>query len=528
MVEIKNKENLNPTRAIYSIIGNIMATPEKLQDPSFVLSSRDFVDQFHKIIFSAVGKIIYSNINIKNVTPIDVDNYLSSYPALYKVWSDNNGLKYCTDALEMKNSNAYDGDYITIKKFSLLRNYIENGIDVTSIFDFETNDLVKLTKENVNLEKLDIGDIVEHFTNKIIDIRDDWQSESETIKDFKAGDDLDGLLERLKLNPDLGFPFINKMYNTLFRGMRKGKFLLRSGATGTGKTRQAIMDVCSLACTSMYVTGEGWINLGPAKPALLISTEIDQEELQTIMLAFITGVADSDIKNGNYDKATEIRLKKGIEILKGSKLSLSYIEDFSISDIEMKIEQHIINEGVEYVAFDYIQMTPKLSKSMNTNFGTTLREDQILVHFASALKNIATRYKIFIESSTQLNRGSKEVENRDASSLRGGLSTADKIDYGILTFKVTNDDLSALSPILKKGFGEETPNFSHWVFKNRAGIDHIIIWTYMDLGTMREKILFVTDYNYLINDNLIETSIEIDDEIEESTSEISNVKNVTF
>ena len=38
----------------------------------------------------------------------------------------------------------------------------------------------------------------------------------------------------------------------------------------------------------------------------------------------------------------------------------------------MKIEQYIINEGVEYVSFDYIQMVPKLSKTMQ-NFGQNLR-----------------------------------------------------------------------------------------------------------------------------------------------------------
>ena len=138
------------------------------------------------------------------------------------------------------------------------------------------------------------------------------------------------------------------------------------------------------------------------------------------MLAFISGIPDSDIKDGNYDSGTLERLNKAKEVLKRAPLFASYIEDFSISDIKMKIEQYIIHEKVGYVSFDYIQMTPKLSKSMQQSFGQNLREDQVLVHFSAALKNIATRYDIFLQSSTQLNRGSKEVENRDATSLRGG------------------------------------------------------------------------------------------------------------
>src|SRR5699024_8161637 len=147
--------------------------------------------------------------------------------------------------------------------------------------------------------------------------------------------------------PDMGFPFQNGYYNKLFRGMRKGKFLLRSGSTGTGKTRQAIKDMCTVACSEIYVQGQGWQSLGPSAPALFISTELDKDEVQLIMLAFLSGIPESDIKDGNYDAGTLQRLNKAKQILKDSPLFASYIEDFSISDIEMKIEQYIINEGVQ-------------------------------------------------------------------------------------------------------------------------------------------------------------------------------------
>lgn len=81
------------------------------------------------------------------------------------------------------------------------------------------------------------------------------------------------------------------------------------------------------------------------------------------------------------------------------------------------------------------------------------------------------------------------------------LSTADKIDHGVLTFKTTQEDKNNLKHILSKGFNSgKEPNFSHWIYKNRAGIDHIIIWTKFDLGNLREEALFVTDYDYNIVD----------------------------
>lgn len=513
---------LNPTRAIYNFFGSVMQDPGILKQPEIILGERDFVQSFHKIVFAAMNNLVFSSNNLESITPIDVDNYLASYPTYYKVWDENSGVEYLNNAKNLANTQIANKDYDMIKKFSLLRNYVENGIDVSDIYEYESTDLGKLTESNKVLENTSINEIVEHFTQKAIGIRNDWNVADGIVKDFKAGDDLDGLLDRLIENPDLGFPFQNLLYNSLFRGMRKEKFMLRSGATGTGKTRQAIRDMVSVACSKIWVTGLGWQSLGPSFPALFISTEIEQEELQTIILAYLTGIPDSDIKNGNYDAATRKRLEEAIEILKEAPLFMSYIEDFSISDIEMKIEEYIIKENVQYVAFDYVQMTPKLSKTMNANFGTTLREDQILVHFSSALKGIASRYDIFLESSTQLNRGSKEIENRDASSLRGGLATADKVDYGILTFKVTKTEKDGLKHILQQGFGDEegkAPDFSHWVYKNRAGLDHVVIWTKMNLGTMREEVLFVTDYDF----NLIEmegTEIQFE-EVEDSNEDIS-------
>lgn len=516
---------LNPTRAIYNFFGSVMKSPDILKAPEIILGDRDFVQSFHKIVYAALNNIIFSNRdNISDISPIDVDNYLAKYPNYYRVWEENNGVEYLNNAKQVSNTQIANKDYETIKKFSLLRNYVENGIDVSDIYEYDSNDLGALTESNKVLENTSINEIIEHFTQKAIEIRNEWNVDDGKVKDFKAGDDLDGLLDRLVENPDLGFPFQNLMYNTLFRGMRKEKFMLRSGATGTGKTRQAIRDMVSIACEKIWVTGLGWKSLGPSFPALFISTEIEQEELQTIMLAYLTGIPDSDIKNGNYDAATRKRLEEAIEILKKAPLFMTYIEDFSISDIEMKIEEYIVKENVQYVAFDYVQMTPKLSKTMSDNFGTTLREDQILVHFSSALKGIAGRYGIFLESSTQLNRGSKEIENRDASSLRGGLATADKVDYGVLTFKVSQKEKDGLKHILQQGFGgdvQKTPDFSHWVYKNRAGLDHVVIWTKMNLGTMREEVLFVTDYDF----NLIEingTEIEFES-VDTMPEEIENV-----
>ena len=515
-----NQNALNPPRAIYSVIGNLCKNPQQLRDPDLYLSETDFAQEFHKIIFSAIHNLAFTSGDTTKIDHIDIDNYLASYPKLYKIWEKHNGMGYIQDSIEHANPETFRSNYERLKKFALLRHYVENGFDVSDLYDYQSVDLVTQDTGMKLIDKMSVQEIIEHYTMKMLNIRDSFNT-GQASKDFKAGDDLDTLLEDLNKEPEFGYPFKNGFYNAIFRGMRTTKFMLRSAGTGAGKTRQALADMCNAACSSIFDIDKGrWVSNGPSHPCLFISTELEKREVQTIMLAFISGIDEQIIKDGRYEAGTLQRLQKAIEILKDSPVFCVYVDDFSISDIEMIIERYIIEENVRYVAFDYIQMTPKLSRSMAKAFGSNLREDQVLVQFSAALKILANKYDVFIESSTQLNRSAKEASNRDTTALRGGSATADKVDHGLMTFVAGADDHKNLKHILEKGFHKK-PNYSHWIYKNRSGRNNCIIWTDMDLGTMREQTLFVTDTDYNLINNIEEILIDYDDraiEEERSTS----------
>ena len=498
---------LSSPRSTYSVLGNICKNPHLLRESEVHLSDKDFDQEFHKVAFSAINNIAYSGAEATKINEIDIDNYLSAYPKLYKIWEKHNGLSYIRDCMSHANEKTFMSNYKRLKKFSLLRFYIQNGIDISDLFDYKSMDLNEQESGMKTIDKMDIQEIIDHYTMKIINIRDDFDIGQES-KDFKAGDELDELLDKLNTEPEMGYPFRNGFYNAVFRGMRRHKFMLRSAGTGGGKTRLALADICNVACDTIYDYDKGWVSNGPAYPSLFISTEIEKEELQTIMLVFITGIDDTIIKDGKYSQPVLERLQKGIEVLKRAPIYCVYVDDFSVSDIEMIIEKHIITYGVSEVAFDYIQMTPKLSRSMAKSFGSNLREDQILVQFSAAMKNLANKYNIYLTTSTQLNRSAKEIENRDTTALRGGSATADKVDHGLMTFRATAKDHDNLKHILEQGFHDK-PNYSHWVYKNRSGINNLIIWSTMNLGTMREDPLFVTDIDFnLLDINPLDISFE--------------------
>jgi len=495
---------LNPTRSIGIVLGEFCKNPQLLRSSKLKLTPNDFMQEFHKIVFGAINNLVYSNASLKSINEADIDNYLSTYPKYYAIWSESDGITYLNQSIEYSKAELYDSALIEIKKYALLRKYVNNGIEISDLYDFNNVDPNIANQGAKVINEMSIEDIVNHYMSKMLAIRSEITSDTGSdIVQFELKDDIDTLLERLNETPEMGHGFTNPYYNTLFRGMREGKFMLRSGSTGSSKTRSAIRDMLNVACDELYELGTGnWIKTGKGYPILFISTELNKQELQVIALAYLSGLTTSDIEQGNFDNTQLRRLNKAIEVLKRSQMHFVYMEEFSVTDLEMIIEDHVINNGIKYCVFDYIQNNGKLSKALQEEFGHTMREDEVILNLSKKLKMLSEKFNIFMLSSTQLNAKEKDPDNRishSENSLRGSKSVPDKVDYGLIITQANSKDLKALEPILAKGFNKK-PNYATWVYKNRANIKDIVIWSYYDMGNMREEPLFVTDYDY----NLVE------------------------
>ena len=480
---------LTPKRAIYNAIGAICKKPSLLTMDGINLVINDFEEDFYKIVFGAVNNIIIDKPAISHVTEVDVDNYLADNSKAYKIYEDNNGFSFISSAIKNSNVELFEQNYAWIKKYSLLRDFNTYGFDVTEIYNPQHFDMKFQQEQITKLEKMDLSNIIEHFTLKMIKIKNDWNI-SGNHHSYEISEGLDTLLEKLKESPDYGYPFMNKYYNAVFRGMRFGKLMIKSAGTGVGKTRTALTDIASVACDELFdLDTMTWKNNGDCYSACFISTELALDEIQTCLLAIISGVSEDVIKHSQYSP----------EVLKRAPISLHYIDDFSIADIEQIVEKDILEKDVKFVWFDYIQITPKLTRTIQQEYGMGLREDQVLQNFSARLKNIATKYNIFICTATQLNRNSGDRTQRDATSIRGGSAVIDKCDHALQLYKVTQQDLSAIETIINRT--RLTPNFMHIVYKNRSGRNNLIIWTIMNHGNMREKLAFITDGDYnLITD----------------------------
>jgi replicative DNA helicase len=286
----------------------------------------------------------------------------------------------------------------------------------------------------------------------------------------------------------------------------------------THNTRYSVGDACLASVGVLYDSeANSWVDYNLKEPTLFISTELAPDEIQTMMIAFISDVNEAKILKGSYTKEEERRIDKAIELIEASSLWIEQIPNFNIEDIERTVKKYKLEHNIGYVYFDYIFTSVKmLTEIAQKTKGMRLREDNVLYIFAERMKFLCNNLKIHFSTSSQLNGDWESSKNKNQNLLRGSKAIADKLDVGVIVLEPTKKDYECVEHILNNGFYKK-PNRIYHIYKVRRGkLNRVMVWTYADLGTCRSYDQFITDKNYDIID--IETTdiekILIDTEIE--------------
>lgn len=484
------------TTAIMQVIGTVFKNPQILEyTDRYTIIDEDFADEFHRVAFGAIYKI--HELGADKITLENIADFLASRPKSAAIFKAQKGEEWLLKVSETCLPEAFDYYYNRLKKFTLLRAYDNCGVDVSDIYD--ADNILDTKKKQIQEDLLDnstLDQIADKIDNKIEEIRlkyvDDTYGEA-----IQAGDGIIDLIDSLKEHPEVGTPLYGPLINTVTRGARLKKFYLRSAPTGVGKSRSMIADACYIACDEIYDERFGWIHNGTKEPTLYIATEQEKSEIQTMMLAFLSGVNEEHILNGQYVADEEDRVRKAATILSDAPLYIEELPDFSLKDIEDKIKKNIRDHDVKYVFHDYIHTSLKILEEITRRSGgVKLREDNILFMLSIRLKDICNQYGIFIMSATQLNGDYQTSETPDQNLLRGAKSIADKIDYGSILLGVKDEDLVKLDKILATNVFER-PTIKISVYKNRRGrYKGIYLWCKADLGCCRIQPMFCTTYDY--------------------------------
>lgn len=487
---------LTDKNAILQVIGCLIKAPVLLADSKYIITKKDFDVPLANMIFQVINNL-FSNYRMNEISIVDIDNYLQQMEGAYDSFKKQNGIQYLNDCIELSNLNSFDFYYNRMKKFSALRALKKDGFNIKNFYDEEELNVVKQEKQIQKLDEMSIEDIFDYYLKDINDLQCDYICKDDT-EQGRISDGVEKLLDELEQNPEIGIPLQGKIYNTLTRGARLKKFYLISGASGTGKTRQMVGHACVIAYPERYSTKlKKWTKVGEGQKILFFATEMEKEEIQTMILAHLSAVNEDKILNNKYENPEEKqRVRDAIKVLEKYQDNFIFVRvgDPSIAQIKTLIRQQVLEYDIQYVFYDYIFSSPGLLKEYRD---LNLREDVILMMASIALKDLANELEIFVMSGTQLNEKWKEYKGiRDYNLIRGSKAIADKIDVGGISLPLTQEEHDNVDQIARK-LNLDLPTQVQDMYKIRRGkYNRVRIWSRVDLGTCRTEDLFLTDQNF--------------------------------
>ena len=474
---------------ILQIFGGLMKHPQFLSESDkYNLTLDDFYLRLDKFIFAAIENL-YRN-GATNIKPVDVENYLSTNDTAKVLFREQNGIELLQDADYLGADINFMYYYKKLKKFNLLASLARQGFDVSEFYVDEPTTPEQL-EVNAKFEDLEINDIIDGIKRKLLGTEREF-IQNDTTETCDVFEGIEDILAEAEEKVDVGAPIQGEIFNEVIAGARKGIFVLRSGGSGVSKTRQAVGDACYLAFPIRYEEDKGaWVQTGGNKKVLFIATEQSAKEIQKMILAYLTGFNETKFRYGGFTVEEQRIVRQALWVLE------QYRENFyivrmpnpTIELVKTLVRENVLTHDIEYVFYDYIFIGPSLLHEFK---GFNLRNDEVLLMFSTALKDLAVELNIFVMSSTQVNANADNNDNiRNEGSIAGSRAIINKADIGAIMARPTAEELDMFK---KDGEQVYSPNIVTDIFKVRSGEwNQVRIWSDVNLGNLRKKDLFVTN-----------------------------------
>ena len=474
---------------IQQILGSLMKHPQFLSEiDKYSLSLSDFSTKFEKYIFAAIQGLWRNG--APKITPFDIESFMEANEAAKKTFEQQNGLEYLQDIDEFSNVENFPYYYAKLKKLNLLRDLKKQNFPIE---EFYQEDLTAPNAMEINqrFEELTVADIITGVKKKLLVLESDYAG-TEEVQEWGIADDIDELVESFGEDGSVGLPIQGSIFNKVIDGAQRSCLTIRSGASGTGKTRNAVADACMLAFPLRYNGSTcSWEQIGSNQKVLFIITEQTDKQIKKMILAYLTDINESKFKYGHFTEEEKKVIGQAKQVMKdfAENFILVRIPNPTIELVKTKVREKVLLHDIGYVFYDYVFIGPAL---LNEFRGFGVRNDEVLLMMATALKDLAVELNVCVFTATQVNANADNNTNiRNEASLAGGRSTINKADNGAIMARPTKEELETLEPIIAT-YGK--PNLVTDIFKVRSGEwTQVRIWSIMDLGTMKREDLFITD-----------------------------------
>ena len=472
------------------LLGVLFKNPERLSNTDkYNLSTNDFADMFHKIIFGQID-LLYQSGMVK----LSVEGFikeLSRFPARLDSFKKNDGEDFLVKAIELDEDKNFDFYYMKVKKMSMLRELKDAGFDISNWYTEDMLDLKRRELLEVKLEDSSFQDILDDIQNRFLNVESKFINKK-TFDIDTAVSDIEDTLKQLREETAIGLPLNGEKLSTIILGARKKKVMSLSGESGSGKSRYAVGNACKLAFPVLWnIKTNKWENTGSNQKVIFITTELTKDEIQTIMLAFISGVQEEKLLNGNLSETEQKRVEEAVNIMFNfeDNFYIYHLPDPNVAQLRVNLKRYIYRFKVDAIFFDYIHTSPNL---LSEFAGAKIREDVALMLLSTALKNIANEHNVFVWTGTQINGTIEPGVIAGVETIRGSRAIMDKVDAAMVLRAVTPEDLKMVA-MLSQQTGK-VPTHTIDFFKNRRGRHNKVrLWMILDLGNVNTEELFLTD-----------------------------------
>lgn len=465
---------------------------------AFIRLKYDFSDDATRFFYDCLEKYYKTASQQKSVDETTFNMFVSQDEERFRLYKKYHGWKTLIEYQRLCEPDECKNYFDTLKKYSLLREYYNQGYAVQRILKLPRFDIMSA------------NDIYKSIRIKADQINTVINSGEEAVElTSKNSNQLDSYLIR----PVKGLNFPWQMYTDYFLGMRKTKVLFEGFLSNEGKTRKLVL-------LAAYIT------LIENKDFLLMSNEMDEEDLRSCLITTVLnnpvfkqihGVelkkCEKEIVMGQYrdtetgefivknddetDEEYVTRLKASSEEYQQVKKVSDWIDnhstaqiyfkdigkDYSTNSIEFELRKARMTKNIIYYGYDTL-------KGYNTDDWSQIKQ------FATRLKEITKELKmsgfavfqladeavhISIENLTSMQiANAKQIKHvADYLTLGKKIPNAEKHKYKIHYLRPDNDNWGT---DVGKPLQVDKNYFAIKIDKNRAGAKDKIIILEIDLN----------------------------------------------
>lgn len=351
-----------------SVLGAILIDKDAITVVSEILSSSDFYNPTHGMLFDAMLTLYEER------KPIDLLT-LATNLKKKKLHEKIGGASYLSSLVNVVPTAANVEHYARIiKEAATKRALISAGSVITEMGFTETDEIKDiLNKAEISIFSISQGHIIKGFIPvkealaESFDRLDELHKKGAGLRGIKTGFfDLDNLLS----------------------GLQKSNLVILAARPGQGKT--------ALAVNVMQYVG-----VSEKMPVGIFSLEMSQEELVDRLLV---GQADVDawkLKTGRLSETDFAKLSEAMGELAEAPIFIDDTPGISISEMRTKARRLQLEHKIELLIVDYLQLVDP-----GRRYDSRVQEVSIV---SQQLKNLARELKIPVLAVSQLSRA---VEHR--------------------------------------------------------------------------------------------------------------------